>query len=196
MLRLPERPTESFLTLISTAAPVGIFAFYRDAFLSGQTTRGDFNYQHDGLDGYFHLAARRHGPLLVVSFTDVNDQPRSAVEYALHQSQTSELATRAEAGRQRFYDVLMHLPALVAVYEGPELVYTFTNTAYKRYFPAPAQLIGRSLREVLAGCYGPQKLLLLLRCGLRGDGCNGGKKRGKADEAAQKLQEAKPKRIG
>ncbi|WP_201982510.1 PAS domain-containing protein [Hymenobacter rubidus] len=151
MLRLPQRPAESFLTLFPTAAPAGIFAFYRDAFLSGEPKRESFNYQHDSLDGYFHLAARRQGARLLVSFTDTNDQPRSAVEDALRQSQARELAARAEAeaGRQRFYDVLMHLPALVAVYEGSELVYTFTNATYQRYFPAPAQLFGRPLREVL-----------------------------------------------
>jgi PAS domain-containing protein len=73
MLRLPERLPESFLTLYPNAEPTGIFAFYRDTFLAGTAGRYDVNYQHDGLDNYFQLAAQRSGSLLVVSFSDTAD---------------------------------------------------------------------------------------------------------------------------
>jgi hypothetical protein len=90
MLRLPERPAESFLTLYPNTVETGIFAFYRDTFLAGQAGRYDVNYQHDGLDNFFQLTARRAGDLLVVSFSDTSDQPRTAVEEALRESQAAE----------------------------------------------------------------------------------------------------------
>jgi PAS domain S-box-containing protein len=141
MLQLPECPAESFLTLYPSAHETGIFAFYAGAFASGQTERYEVNYQHERLDGYFHLVARRSGERLVVSFTDTNDQPRSAVEEALRQSQTQE---RAE--RQRFYNVLMQLPANVAVYHGPDHHYQLVNPNYQRRFPHRS-FVGHPFRE-------------------------------------------------
>ena len=79
MLNLPEHPTESFLTLFPTAVAAGMFGFYRDAFLSGQEARRQNNYQHDGLNGYDLLVAQRQGEVLVVNFTDTNDQVRPAI---------------------------------------------------------------------------------------------------------------------
>ena len=57
MLRLPECPTETVLTLYPVAVEAGIFAFYRDTFEAGIAGRYDVNYQRDGLDNYYHLAA-------------------------------------------------------------------------------------------------------------------------------------------
>jgi hypothetical protein len=86
MLSLPERPAASLLTLFPTAAEAGVFAFYRDAFLSGQLAKRQNLYQHDGLDGYYTLVAQRHEELLVVSFTDNNEHSRTAAEEALRAS--------------------------------------------------------------------------------------------------------------
>ncbi|WP_210521050.1 PAS domain-containing protein [Hymenobacter terricola] len=96
MLGLPEYPAESFLTLYPAARAMGVFDFYCAAFWSGQQERYHINYQHDGLDGYFHFVARRSGPLLVVSFTDTNEQPRSEVEEALRASQARLRAANEE----------------------------------------------------------------------------------------------------
>ena len=106
------------------------------------------NYQADGLDNYFHVAARRSGELLLVSFTDTADQPRTAVEVALRESQATEKAARADAEqqRQRFHEVLMQLPAHVAVYHGPDHVYQLVNPPYQRLFPGRS-FAGRPFRE-------------------------------------------------
>ncbi|MGI4762740.1 MAG: PAS domain-containing sensor histidine kinase [Janthinobacterium lividum] len=71
-------------------------------------------------------------------------------ERQLRESVVAEQVARAEAElqRQRFYDVLMALPAQVATYHGPDHTYHFVNAAYQRYFPTP-DLPGRSLRKVL-----------------------------------------------
>ncbi|GAA4496916.1 hypothetical protein GCM10023172_11050 [Hymenobacter ginsengisoli] len=148
MLRLPACPPESFLTLFPMAAQrEGVFAFYRDTFLSGQLARHEFNYQHDGLDGYFHLTAQRQGQRLVVSFTDTNDQSRSAVEEALRASQGREQAARAEAEvqRQRLLDLITQAPALIALLEGPTHIFELANQNFQRVF---------GLRELLGRPYG------------------------------------------
>ncbi|MGI4739018.1 MAG: PAS domain-containing protein [Janthinobacterium lividum] len=133
MLRLPECPAESFLTLYPHAVETGIFAFYRDAFLTGEKERYDVNYQHDGLDNYFHLAARRSGELLVVSFDDTATQRRTAVEEALRATQAREQAAAAEAERQRqqLYQTFQEAPAMICVSEGPQHVFQYVNPPYQ-----------------------------------------------------------------
>ncbi len=137
---LPERPTESLLALVPFEHEVGGFAFYRQAFLSGEVARHQQLYQADGVDGYYQVVAQRQGPLLLVTFTDTNEQPRSAVEQALRDSQARERAAlaEAEAQRQLLFQTLNQLPAAVAVHEGPAHVLTFYNSRH-------AELAGRPL---------------------------------------------------
>jgi PAS domain-containing protein len=164
MLRLPECPAESFLTLYPTAKLAGVFDFYREAFRSDTVARRQNLYQLDGLDGYYLLVAQRYQDLLVVSFTDTNNQPRSAVEDALRASQAREQAARAEAEaeRQRFQDVLMQLPAQVAINRGPDHVFTLVNAAYQQLFPTrPVQ--GLPVRQALPELEGQQFFNLLDR---------------------------------
>jgi signal transduction histidine kinase len=151
MLGLPARPTESFLTRYPSAATEeGVFAFYRDTFLDGQLGRHQFNYQHDGLDGYFLLAAQRQGPLLVVSFTDTNDQPRTAVEQALRESQAREQAARQEAERQRqhLYNMFEQAPAMICIFEGPQHTFQFVNPPYQALV-GNRPLVGKPIAEAM-----------------------------------------------
>ena len=150
MLGLAECPEESFRTLFPTAKEAGVFGFYRAAFLSGRVEHWQNNYQHDGLDGYYLLVAQRYEGLLVVSFTDTNDRPRTAVEEALRASQARERAARAQAEeqRQRLYQVLMQLPANISLMQGAGHVFELVNPNYQRLFPG-RQLLGRPVREAL-----------------------------------------------
>ncbi len=150
MLALPEYPTESFLTRYPHAQAAGIFAFYRAAYDAGETQRARFNYQHDGLDNYYHLAARRVGEQLLVSFSDTSEQPRTAVEQALRESQAREQATQAatEAERQRMHTVLMQLPANIILLSGPEQVSSLVNPGYTQLFPDRA-LLGYPFRAAV-----------------------------------------------
>ncbi|TVT39284.1 PAS domain-containing protein [Hymenobacter setariae] len=149
MLRLPVRPVETFRTLYPNALETGIFAFYRDTFLSGQPGQYEVNYSYDGLDNFFLLSAQRSGELLLVSFSDTAEQQSVAAE-ALRKSQAREQAARAEAEaeRQRLYQVLMRMPANIALLRGPEHIYDLVNAEYERLFPARIPL-GRPLREVI-----------------------------------------------
>jgi PAS domain-containing protein len=162
MLDLPECPTESFLTLYPNALQTGIFAFYRDTFLSGKADRYRVNYSYDGLDNYFHLAAQPSGDLLVVSFSDTSDQDRSPVEDALRQSQAAQKAARAEAELQRLrlHEILMQMPAQVAINGGPDHVYKLVNPRYQQQFPN-RPILGLPVRQALPELEGQQFFELL-----------------------------------
>ncbi|UYZ64744.1 PAS domain-containing sensor histidine kinase [Hymenobacter weizhouensis] len=148
MMAMPEVPTVTHNQQWPHSRAHGTFQFHVEAFVSGEPRHYDINYQADGYDNYYRLAARRSGAGLLVSFTDTADQPRTPVEAALRASQAAEQAARAEAEqqRQRFYDLLMQLPAQVAVHEGPDQVFTLVNPGYQRLAPG-RELVGLPIRE-------------------------------------------------
>jgi signal transduction histidine kinase len=148
LLGLPAQPTRTFREQYPHSGPTGIFGQYRAAYLTGQATTCDVPYAGDGLDTFFRLVAQRSGELLVVNFTDLADLPGSAVEQSLRESQAREQQARTEAERQRqrFYDLLMQLPAQVAVHEGPDHVFTLVNPDYQRLAPG-RDLLGQPIRE-------------------------------------------------
>jgi signal transduction histidine kinase len=141
MLGLPERPETSFLT--------GALAFYRHVFETGEAGTFGGDYLSDGLNHSFQVAASRQGPRLTVSFIDTVSQACGPLEADLHTTQTAEAATRteSEAQYQRIYEMLMHVPAQVATYRGPDHVFAFVNSRYQRYFSGQ-KLLGRPLLEV------------------------------------------------
>ncbi|RZL15977.1 MAG: PAS domain S-box protein [Hymenobacter sp.] len=150
LLGLPAQPPRSFREYYPNSVPTGIFAQYCTAYLTGQPATYDVPYAGDGLDTFFRLVAQRSGDLLVVNFTDMADLPRSEVEHSLRASQARERAARAEAEteRQRFYDVLMQLPASVATTRGPAHVYELINPRCQQLFQQ-RQLQGLPIREAL-----------------------------------------------
>ena len=150
MLGQSQQPAESFLTLYPTALAEGVFAFYAAAFASGQTERTQFYYQHDGLDGYYHLAARRSGEQLVVSFSDANDQPRTEVEVALRESQAREQVAHQEVERQRqqLYSMFEQAPAMICIFDGPAHTFQFVNPPYQALV-GDRPLVGRSIAEAM-----------------------------------------------
>ncbi|MBG8555593.1 PAS domain-containing protein [Hymenobacter guriensis] len=150
MMRMPEVPTLTHNEQWPHSKAHGTFDFHVDAYISGEPRSYNINYQADGYDNYYRLAARRSGDGMWVSFTDTADQPRSPVEVALREAQAAEKAARADAEtqRQRLYQVLMSLPAQVATYHGPDHVYTLVNQRYQDYFPRHT-LLGRPVREAV-----------------------------------------------
>ena len=145
LLTLPEHPAESFLTRYPHALQTGIFAFYRDAYLAGGAAQhAEFNYQYDGLDSYYHLAARRVGEHLLISFTDASDQPRAEAEQALRASEAREQEARAATERERelLQALLTQAPVAIALFQGPETRITMVNDRM-------AALWGRTTGQVL-----------------------------------------------
>ncbi|KAA9333280.1 PAS domain-containing protein [Hymenobacter busanensis] len=149
MMGMPEVPAVTHNEQWPHSKAHGTFDFHVAAYVTGEPREYNINYQADGYDNYYRLAARRSGDGLWVSFTDTADQPRSPVEVALRESQAREQAARADAEtqRQRFYEVLMQLPAHVAVHEGPGLVFTFVNPHYERIANG-RELLGQPIRVV------------------------------------------------
>ncbi|RSK43487.1 PAS domain-containing protein [Hymenobacter perfusus] len=152
MLNLPAHPPETFLTRYPHAVEAGIFTFYHDAFLANEPRQDQFYYQHDGLDNYFHLSARRSGELLLVSFTDTADQDRSAVEQALRESQAREQAARAEVEQERqlLQALLSQAPVAIGLFQGEELRITAANAHLASMWGrVPEQTVGLPLLEAL-----------------------------------------------
>ena len=152
---LTERPHVTARARFPDIFTNGVFDFYRRVFETGEAGRYDFNYQADGFDNYFHVAARRSGELLVVSFTDTADQDRSAVEVALRESQARERAARAEAEalrlaaeREKLYQVFADSPAAICIQRGPAHHYEYVNAVYQQFFP-DRQCLGRSVADVV-----------------------------------------------
>ena len=162
MLALPAHPSESFLALFPTAEAAGVFGFYRDAFLSGQLARRQNNYQHDGLDGYYLLVAQRQGDVLLVNFTDTNDQARTDIVQELRASQARELAARAETERQRqqLEQMLRDAPALICVFDGPEHVFQFVNPPYQALV-GDRPLVNKPIAEAMPELVGQPSFGLL-----------------------------------
>jgi PAS domain S-box-containing protein len=150
MMGMPARPTATHMQQWPQSKAHGMFQFHAEAFESGEPREYNVNYQADGYDNYYRLAARRSGQGLLVSFTDTADQPRTAVEVALREAQAVEQTARAEtdAQRQRLYGILEQFPAVVASYRGPNHVFELISQRFQQSFPARA-LKGRPIREAL-----------------------------------------------
>lgn len=150
MLKLPAQPTQTALQVLPQSQQNGEFALHCEAFTSGEPRYFDLNYQGDGYDSYFRAAARRVGEGLLVSFTDTTDQPRSAVEIALRESQAREQKARAEAEaqRQQLQHLIMQAPACIASLSGPDHTFTLVNPLYEQLFSG-RPLLGKPLQEAL-----------------------------------------------
>ena len=146
MMALPEVPTRTYLEQWPHSLTEGLFRFHVEAFRhpAREVCRYDVNYQADGYDNYYRIAARRAGAGLLVSFTDTADQPRSPVEVALREAQAAERAARAEveAQRQELACLFEQAPVALAVFEGPRYVVELAN-------PAVLQLWGRTRAQTL-----------------------------------------------
>ncbi|MGI4863077.1 MAG: PAS domain-containing sensor histidine kinase [Janthinobacterium lividum] len=155
LLGLPAQPTKTFCQHYPHSVPTGIFAQYREAYLTGQASTYDVPYAGDGLDTFFRLVAQRSGALLVVNFTDMADLPRSAAEAALRDSQARERVARAEAEaqRQRLHDFMSAAPGVVLSLVGPQHVIEFANEGFRQQFGVPDP-IGKPYLEAVPGAVG------------------------------------------
>ncbi|MDF7815928.1 PAS domain-containing protein [Hymenobacter sp. YC55] len=152
MTGLPERPGGTARTLFPDIFQNGIFAFYRQVFATGKPGEFELYYQADGLDNYFRIAARRSGERLLVSFTDTADQPRTAAENALRDSQATEQQARATAEQQRneLAYVVARAPVAMGLLRGPDFLIELANTRMGQLWGRPVeQLLGRPHFEAL-----------------------------------------------
>jgi len=140
----------TLLTRFSHVRVTGVFAFYERVFETGEAGSYSVNYQYDGLDNFFELAAERNGQLLVVSFTDTSNHDRSAVEQALRQSQSREKAARAEVDlqRQQLQNIFMEAPAMICIFTGPNHIFKLVNPPYQQLV-GNRPLLGKPIAEAM-----------------------------------------------
>jgi signal transduction histidine kinase len=143
LLRLPERPTGSLLTLLPAAAQAGVFAWYRDAFEADQITPVPTPYYHDQLDGYQVLVAQREGQLLLVYLQQANG---NASDQQATQSQAR--AQVAERQRQQLYTVFEQAPAMICIFDGPQHTFEFVNPPYQALV-GERPLVGRPIAQAM-----------------------------------------------
>jgi PAS domain-containing protein len=153
LLGQPERPEESFFTLFPNARENGLFAFYARVFATGEPGHFEVNYQADGSDSFFYVAARRQGEHLAVSFTNTTQQSHTAVETALRESQAAETIARAEAERQRatLMRYLGRTQAAICVLHGPAHRLEYCNPTFERLFAGHPLPLSSPLTEVFPG---------------------------------------------
>ncbi|NVO33356.1 PAS domain-containing protein [Hymenobacter lapidiphilus] len=153
LLGQPERPAHTLLSIYPHAGfATGIFAFYRDTFESGISRQEHFNYQYDGIDGYFRVVARAQGPLLVVSIADDNDTPRTAMQEALRRSQQAEQQARAAAETERnlLQALITQAPVAIGLFQGDDCVIGAANKLEEEILGySAAELLGRPLLEAV-----------------------------------------------
>ncbi|WP_126546991.1 PAS domain-containing protein, partial [Hymenobacter amundsenii] len=152
MTGLPEQPGTTALARFPEMASTGVFDFYRRTYASDAPGAFELYYQADGIDNYFRLAAQRHQDLLVVSFTDTGDQPRTPVENALRDAQAAERAARADAEEQRaaLGRAFEQAPVSIAILRGAEFVVELANPSLGALWGRPVgPALGRPLFEAL-----------------------------------------------
>ncbi len=153
LMRLPEQPGGTLLAHLPHALATGIFAFYCHVFETGEASRYQLNYPHDGLDQQVRLAAQRCGDLLLVSFAVDEPTPdRSAEAEAMRASQAREQAARTEAATQRgeLQRVVEQAPVALAIARGPDLVVEAANPAILALWgKPPEEALGKPLLEAV-----------------------------------------------
>ena len=94
------------------------------------------------------LDAQGHVTGIIHHVINVTDRIR--VEAQLRESRAREQQALADVDAQRRHlqQVLLHLPAQVATYRGPDYIYDFVNIRYTQPLPT-RQYLGRPIREVL-----------------------------------------------
>ncbi|MBT2556241.1 PAS domain-containing protein [Hymenobacter sp. ISL-91] len=153
LLGQPEHPAHTLLSIYPHAGfATGVFAFYRDTFESGVSRQEHFNYQYDGIDGYFRVVARAQGPLLVVSIADDNDTPRTAMQEALRRSQQAEQQARAAAETERnlLQAIITQATVAIGLFQGDECTVTAANDLICAIWSYPkGEVLGRPLLEAV-----------------------------------------------
>ena len=168
MLDLPAQPAASYLEQWPGSVASGGFAFHRDTYLAGTPGQLDQFYQADGYDMAVRAHAVRLEDGLLVSFTDGNDQSRTAAEEALRESQARERAARAEAEAQQatLRYTFEQAPMAIAILDGPAHRISFANAemallwgrplaqvAARDHFEALPDLAGQGFEDIFADVY-------------------------------------------
>jgi signal transduction histidine kinase len=119
----------TLLALFPTTRALGLFDAYVRVVETGVVWEDDVRYVADGLAAGYQLAAVRVGEgadaELVLLYADAT--ARLAAE-----AERDRLLAALDAERQRLRAVVLHMPAPLALLEGPEHRFTLVNDAFRR----------------------------------------------------------------
>jgi PAS domain S-box-containing protein len=152
MTGLPEQPSATATACFPDTLTNGVFAMYCRVFTTGADEYFEFNYQADGFDSYFRVAARRSGDLLIVSFINTADYPRTAIEEALRASGVHQRAAHAatEDRRAELEALFEQVPLALSLCSGPQHIIELANPRMVQIWGRPlAGLRGRPHFEAL-----------------------------------------------
>ena len=98
--------------------------------------------------GQVYLDETERGVRLIGVSIDITE--RKQIEAERDRLLKGEQAARleAETERQRLHDILMQLPAMIAIVKGADLVYEFANPTYLQGTGRTPGIIGKSIRDV------------------------------------------------
>ena len=140
-LNLPAQPGVTLLQQFPHNGPLGTFARYRQAYLTGERLHLDLPYQVDGLDSYYRIVVQRTGERLLMHFTDLTMLDARVARQALRAT-----ADAAQQERERLQAIFTQAPVAIALFEGPEHVVTLANADIcAMWGTAPAQVLGKPL---------------------------------------------------
>jgi hypothetical protein len=149
LLQLPAHPATSLLTSFPTIQATGAFAFYRDAFVTGQLAQCQVPAFPEGQSGYYQLVAQRQGELLAVSLLRTAEPTPAAGPTtpppAAVQDRTPVAATAIQ--RDELDRLFAQAPVALALFTGPDYVIARANEPMATVWSRPlAQVLGPALR--------------------------------------------------
>lgn len=134
-------------------------------------------------DAFYRARAIPSADGLVVTVRDVSAIQKHAIERETLLSQERAARSEAEAERRRLKKIIAHLPARVALLEGPEHRYAAVNATLQQAF-AGLDLIGRPFAEVHPEQLTSGQVAVLDRVRARGERAAGTEVRGLAQPGA------------
>src|SRR6476469_86866 len=98
--------------------------------------------------GQVYLDETGRGVRMIGVSVDITERKQIEAERdrLLKREQVARL--EAETERQRLHDILMQLPAMIAIVKGADLVYEFANPSYLQGTGRTPGIIGKSIRQV------------------------------------------------
>jgi len=152
---LHEGTGEEFVALIHPDDRQQVIQATAEAMAGGQTYAPEYRVIcPDGVvrwlnsQGQVYWDETGQGVRMIGVSVDITERKQIEAERdrLLKREQTARL--EAESERKRLHDILMQLPALIAIVKGADLVYEFANPTYLQGTGRTLDIIGQPLRQV------------------------------------------------
>jgi PAS domain S-box-containing protein len=98
--------------------------------------------------GQVYLDATGRGIRIIGVSVDITERKQIEAERDRTREREQLARLEAETERKRLYDILMQLPAMIAIVTGPNLVYEFANPTYLQIIGRTSDIIGKPMQDV------------------------------------------------